>query len=73
MKVQKKAEKVFADNASTIAAPNTLHWKLQKQYLQATPKEWKINGEAVTIRCGKENTKAQFVRRGSKKMYNPRF
>ncbi len=30
-----------------------LHWKLQKQYLQANTKEWKINGEAVNDRCGK--------------------
>ena len=43
-----KAEKVFADNASTIA-DETLALEVTKAALAGYTKEWKINGEAVTI------------------------
>lgn len=48
MKVQKNAEKVFADNASTIA-DETLALEVTKAVPAGYTKEWKINGEAVTI------------------------
>ena len=48
MKVQKKQRKVFADNASTIA-DETLALEVTKAVLAGYTKEWKINGEAVTI------------------------
>ncbi len=43
-----KAEKVFADNASTIA-DETLALEVTKAAPAGYTKEWKINGEAVTI------------------------
>ena len=43
-----KAEKVFADNASTIA-DETLALEVTKAVPAGYTKEWKINGEAVTI------------------------
>ena len=43
-----KAEKVFADNASTIA-DETLALEVTKATPAGYTKEWKINGEAVTI------------------------
>ena len=43
-----KAEKVFADNASTIA-DETLALEVAKAAPAGYTKEWKINGEAVTI------------------------
>ena len=43
-----KAEKVFADNASTIAE-ETLALEVTKAAPAGYTKEWKINGEAVTI------------------------
>ena len=43
-----KAEKVFADNASTIA-DETLALEVTKAALAGNTKEWKFNGEAVTI------------------------
>ena len=43
-----KAEKVFADNASTIA-DETLALEVTKAAPAGYTKEWKINGETVTI------------------------
>ena len=43
-----KAEKVFADNASTIA-DETLALEVTKAAPAGYTKEWKINGEAVMI------------------------
>ena len=57
-----KAEKVFADNASTIA-DETLALEVTKAAPAGYTKEWKINGEAVTIGSGKEIIKASFFRR----------
>ena len=46
--VTEKAEKVFADNASTIA-DETLALEVTKAAPAGYTKEWKINGETVTI------------------------
>lgn len=48
MKVQKKQRK-YLQTMHLRSQMKHLHWKLQKQHPTGYTKEWKINGEAVTI------------------------
>ncbi len=55
-----KAEKVFAE-MHLRSQMKHLHWKLQKQYLQATRKSGRSMEKQCNDRCGKEIIKAQLL------------